>query len=256
MSEARGMTHDEAAELLGAYALNAVDPPERAAIEAHLEGCPRCRAEVNDHGWVAARLGNSGGDAPPGLWERISGALEETAPPMRLDLPAGDAQVIPLAARRRRAPRLVLAAAAVAAVVVIGVLGAQVDRQDDRIASLEQALEGEAMLRTVSLAFADPDADRTQLSSPDGTIVLAAALLDGSGFLMAEDLPALAADRTYQLWGQTSSGLVSLGLLGAVPNDVVTFQAAAEVSALAITEEAAGGVASSSNPPVLAGRFD
>ncbi len=94
-------THDEVAELLGAYALHAVDPAERAQVEAHLEVCPRCRAELRDHEAVAGLLGNCGGDAPDGLWDRIAGTLEETAPPMRLDLPAGQGAVVPLAARRR-----------------------------------------------------------------------------------------------------------------------------------------------------------
>ena len=36
----------EQRENLGAYALDQLPPDERAGLEAHLEGCPRCRAEL------------------------------------------------------------------------------------------------------------------------------------------------------------------------------------------------------------------
>ena len=50
------MTHDPIEELLGANALNAVDDDERAAVDAHLATCPRCRAEVDAHREVASHL--------------------------------------------------------------------------------------------------------------------------------------------------------------------------------------------------------
>lgn len=34
-------------ESLGAYALDQLSPEERASLEAHLEGCPRCRTEAD-----------------------------------------------------------------------------------------------------------------------------------------------------------------------------------------------------------------
>ena len=41
------MSHDEASDLLGAYALDAVDGNEFTELEEHLETCPRCRAELD-----------------------------------------------------------------------------------------------------------------------------------------------------------------------------------------------------------------
>jgi anti-sigma factor RsiW len=76
-------SHEELAELLGAYALDAVDDDEALAIEEHLAGCPRCRAEVAMHREVVAMLGNAGGVAPEGVWERIAAelSLEQGAGP-------------------------------------------------------------------------------------------------------------------------------------------------------------------------------
>ncbi len=62
-------------------------------------------------------------------------------------------------------------------------------------------------------------------------------------------------DRTYQLWGQTDSGLISLGLLGSEPGVIVAFQAGVDIGALAITAEEPGGVLQSKNPAVLAGEL-
>lgn len=72
--------HADLQELLGAYALDAVDPDEAAAIERHLPTCPRCRNELADHREVAGLLSYAGGAAPSGLWDRIITSLEEPPP--------------------------------------------------------------------------------------------------------------------------------------------------------------------------------
>ena len=245
-------THEEIAELLGAYALHAVDPDEAALVEAHLIDCPRCRAEVAEHREVAALLGNSGGAAPEGLWDRIVSELEETPPPMRLELSAPTRPVVvPLA--RRRPSRFLAPALAAAAAVVIAVLGVKVVQQEDELQDLQAAMADDAMLRAANAALLDPDAVQATLASPDGRLTTSAVLLpDGRGFLMVEDLPDLPDDRTYQLWGQTPGGLVSLGLLGPSP-EVVPFQTSGDVAALAVTEEDAGGVIQSKHQPTVVG---
>jgi anti-sigma factor RsiW len=252
-----GRNHDDVVELLGAYALHAVDADERNLVDEHLVECPKCRAELHDHEQVATLLGNTGGDAPEGLWDRIAGALEEAPPPMRLDLPAGRGVVVPLAGRRRPAGRAAVALVAAAAALVIAVLGVKVVNQEDRIGRLQTAMEDTAIVRAANLALADPHAAKARLASLDGSVTAAAVVLpDGSGYLLAQDMPALDRGKTYQLWGQTGGGLISLGLLGSHPNDVVAFQSTKGVAALAITEEDAPGVVQSKNPPALSGSFD
>jgi anti-sigma factor RsiW len=249
-------THDEIGELLGAYALHAVEPAEAELIEAHLATCPKCRAEVAAHGEVATLLGNSGGDAPEGLWDRIASTLEEAPPPLRLAVSDGSAPV-PRASRwRARGGRVVVAAMGAAAALVIGVLGVKVVDQGDQLAQVEDALGDDAMLRAANIALADPRATRTVLVSPDGSLRAAAVLLpDGTGYLMTDDLPILDPARTYQLWGQTGGGMVSVGLLGAQPDGVVAFRVSGDVAALAITDEIAAGVPQPTAAPILLGRL-
>ncbi|MGZ4705939.1 MAG: anti-sigma factor family protein, partial [Acidimicrobiales bacterium] len=57
----------EVEELIGAFALDAVDADEREAVERHLADCPRCRNELAGHLEVAALLGNTGAPAPDGV---------------------------------------------------------------------------------------------------------------------------------------------------------------------------------------------
>jgi len=255
----QGMTHDEVVELLGAYALDAVDADERAAIEAHLATCARCRAEVAEHREVAALLAHEGGDAPDGLWSRIAGSLDAPPPELRLrpvppSAAAEQAVPAPVAARpsRRSVPRWATAVLAAAAAVLL-VLGVTVVRQGDRIDQLEATATADPLEVAFQAALDDPTTTLVELASPDGSVQLRGAVTaDGRGFLRASSLPALDDDRTYQLWGAAPSGdLVSLGVLGADPG-VVAFDASG-FELLAVSEEDLPGVVAPTADPVVAG---
>lgn len=253
--------HDEIAELLGAYALDAVDDDERLAVEAHLAECPRCAAEVTDHREVAAMLAFSGAPAPEGVWTKIVSSLEESPPPLDFAGLTGTATPAPSPLlpvdelsqrRRRRSSRPLLLAAAAAALVVGLVAGVFIGTND------EPGSQGEfasASIGTVARrVLNDPNATKVVMSSPDDEDITATAAVesDGSGYLLGTSLPALDARETYQLWGIRDEIVVSLGVLGHSP-DVVAFHLDPSTEALAITVEAAGGVPVSSNPAVLIG---
>ena len=288
------LSHTEIEELLGAYALDAVEPETAAIIEAHLEGCVRCAAEVDQHHEVAGLLANSGGVPPVDLWDGIAGRLGGTSDESwdrlaaRLEVPtsrapgtgqaagrSGDertatpasgpvraAAVVPIDAARRRS-RLVAAGAglvAAAAVVIALVLGLQVHHLHGQVNALQAMPNLSSAERA---AIAAPGTARVPLSIPGvagqgstpATIVLTAA---GTGFVIndaADGLAPLPADRTYQLWGVVGSKAISLGLLGSRPG-IVPFSVAGShgVSAFAITDEVAGGVVTSTNHPVAEGK--
>jgi len=244
----RELTHDEVAELLGAYALDAVEADERDAVDRHLNECPRCRAEVADHRTVASFLGSAGGRAPDSLWDRIAASLEEAPPELRL------APVVPIKDRRSVSLRVGAAVAAVAA-GVIAVLGLEVvhlNHQVDHLAAPERT--DTALLSAATHALADPRAQRVSMRSADGQRSAEIALAsDGTGFLVADDLPALAADRTYQLWALADGQKISAGVLGARPQVVAFRYAPSGLSGFAVTDEHAGGVVSTQNAPVVLG---
>lgn len=233
---------DDIEELLGAYALDAVDDDERRMVDAYLATNPRARAEVDQHREVATLLAFGGTDAPDGLWDRIVESLDE----LETEAPAPGpelARVLP--ARRPDRRRWWLGALAAAALIAVVALSIALVRKDDGTPSLATAY---------SAAKADP-ASKTVLLTTNGT-TRATAVIEPSGraFLDSTSLPALASDRTYQLWGVVAgeSAPVSLGVLG--PNPQLTmFGAGGPLQALAITEEKAGGVVQTQQTPQIVG---
>jgi hypothetical protein len=247
------LTHDEIRELLGAFALDAVDQHEAAEVRAHLAVCPACAAEVDEHHEITGMLANSGGDAPAHLWERIEAQLETApragSPALRDDLAS------------RRAPRSARATtgfgvrviAAAAVVIVIAALSVQVVRLDGRAGVAQEGTPQQQIARAAQSALADPAALHVALDSATSSTPLAeiAVLPSGAAFLVNDALPNLPADRTYQLWGLVGSRLISLGLLGAHPTDV-SFDVGSRglVTRYAVTDERSGGVVQSTHQPV------
>ena len=223
--------HDEVEELLGAYALDAVDADERDEIERHLAVCPRCRAELTEHREVAAVLGYAGSDAPPGLWDRIVAGLEEPPPALQLTrvvaepaTPDGpgrgaDARVVPIGSARRSIGTWAFAALAVVAALVVAVLGIEVQRLNSRTDKIRSSIGIEAIQSAYKTALGNPGARRVTMTSGDGVHTVAAVILpDGTAYLSPEELPPLPSSETYQLWGVVGSDKVSLAVMGNTPH--------------------------------------
>ena len=263
-------THQDIQELLGAFALDAVDDDERDVIEAHLAACPRCRAEVEGHRETAALLAHSGERAPEGVWDRIATALDESPPALDLTrIVPGQETAEPaqpadeLADRRadRAAPRSIplrVAAAAMAVAAAVALfLGVALGRNDndrlERLEALAQDMEKAVVSNAAYAALNDPANEQIRLVSADGT---ASAQLvrrpDGTGYLVPGSLAPLPEGRVYQLWAVRSDAKISLGVLGSAP-EVSAFRMMGPVAAFAVTEEVAGGVAVSQNQPVVVG---
>jgi len=261
------MSHNEISQLLGAFALDAVDPDEAEAIRLHLVDCPRCAAEVAEHWEVTGLIANSGVDAPPELWDLIAARIDDTASGERRPAP----HLTPSAPRRdrsgngrRRWAWSAVGAIAAAAAVVAVLLAFQVGRLDQRVGQLASASRQTGINQAVQAALLDPGVQQVTLSatssiSTTGTSVpgkgerVAVVVLPPSGpaFVLNTGLPALASDRTYQLWGLVRGQLVSLGLLGSEPHDVAfTVDPSAPIKTFAVTNEVAGGVVRSTHAPV------
>lgn len=238
-------------ELLGAYALDAVESDEARRVEDYLRINPRAAAEVQEHREVATMLAFTGMDAPDDIWARISEQIDAEAPApgpelarvLAFEPPVADtivtapANVTPL---RRSASTWLLGAAAALAVAfgAVAVIGARGGVSMDPIADAYAA------------ALSDRDSVETELVT-DGSNSSAFGVIDqdGHGYLDAGALPTLPADQTYQLWGVLAGNgdVVSLGILGPNP-ELETFTVEGDVAALAVTIEQAPGVVSDGNP--------
>lgn len=242
-------SHDELRDLLGAYALDAVDDAERGAIERHLATCDDCRTEVDQHLTVTSMLAQADTPVPDNLWDRvragISGPELEPAP------------VVELASRRRVMPFL-SAAAVTVLVTLVGVQTLRLERTRDdlalnsaRLAAIEEAFESGDYQALVALASETPGAVTVALSGDagEGSVTI---LPDGTGYVTGADLPPLAADQTYQLWAVVDGEVISAGILGSEPG-VSPFHVDPErLEGLVLTAEVAGGVAVSEQPAAVA----
>ncbi len=259
--------HNEIQELLGAYALHAVEGDEAAAIEAHIAWCPECRDELAQHLEVASMLSATERFAPTELWDTIVRQIpttpgEETFPNPRDDTPApsgrADAAVVPL---RRRWLRPLAAAAAI--VVIAGTAAVQSVRlnavtadlaaEQALVAALRNELEKPPLDLAVAQALAGSENRQLMLGSQvSGSNAVIVLMPDGTGYLAEHTLRPLPADRTYQLWAIIDGKIISAGILGPDPG-IVPFRIDPEgFSGFAITEEVVGGVESSQNDPVIA----
>ncbi len=226
-------------ELLGAYALDALEPDERRRVEDYLAINPRAAAEVRSHREVATMLAFTGMEAPDSLWERIAAELDEPAPPPGPEL----AKVMSIDHRPRRS-RLGSVGPWVASAVAAAVIAVVAISVTDRVSA-----PNDPIAAAVDDARADRDSISTVLVAESSDAAPEAIIdQDGHGFLLARDLPTLDSDQTYQLWGVVDDGqVISLGIIGPNP-EIETFTVESEVSALAVTIEQAPGVISDGNP--------
>lgn len=251
-------------ELLPAYALGALDGEDLRELEAHLEvGCAECRRQLD-------------------LWGRDLEALAASVPP----LPPSEttrARVLRLAKAEApapwRAPRWTFFAAA--ALLLLAVWGAagqlRMRREVERLTAERNRLARQvaALDREVGLARAEARqaAQALQiLAAPSVRSVVLAGLGPTPGaaghtyvnpqtrdaLFYAFNLPALAADKTYQLWfiaggKPVSAGTFAVDARGTGQLRVENVSQVEDIQAWAVTIEPRGGVAQPTGEMVLKG---
>lgn len=257
------LTHEQANELLGALALDAVETDERIHLDEHLAQCPRCRSELDSLLNVAAMMGNSVEPLPEGLWEKISGRLYDVQGegPQSAPLLVGAAlasNVTSIESRRSVASRKTRGAFAsmtlVAAAVII-VLAFSLSGANKKVTDLQGAL-GNSAHTAVLAALQVPGHRIVNLnnSANHQRVAQFVVLPDGRGYLVSSTLPTLSSKESYQLWGIIGGQPISIGLMGRSPSQV-TFTASglANPSVLAVTVEPTSGSPAPTSPVVASG---
>ncbi|ROP45596.1 anti-sigma factor [Pseudokineococcus lusitanus] len=208
-------TGDDARDLLGAYALDAVDDVERARVERLLREDADAAAEAASFRETASRLAVAvAATPPPALRARVLAEVART----RQEAPSA----VRPADRRRAGARSVRLLAAACGVLLVGCLGlgAALVGQDD---------PAPALVATGELA--------------GGTA--AVLQVDDRYVVVGEGLEDLPADRVYQLWAVSGpdAAPVPAGFLapaegGGLSADLEDWRAG---DTLAVTEEPTGG---------------
>ena len=234
------LTPDELHELLGAFALGALDDDERAQVEDYVLHDADARAELHQLEHAVAWLGHASPRPSEASWEAVRAemAADLAADAAGTDAPdtgteASLAPVVDLAGRRRSVPRwqrLTAAAAAVALVLGFGI-------------AMFSVFTGDGSSRPTTTVA---------LAAPDGRVAVTARLhTDGTGTIVRSSLPPAPAGHEYQLWAQPdpSASMHSAGLLGTEP-DGRSIRVPAHTDRIAISVEPTGGSPAPTTEPV------
>jgi len=230
--------------LLGAYAVDAVTPEERAAFEEHLPACEECALELGSLLETAATLGAAEAATPPASLR--ASVMEQVGRTAQLPPVGGDDALVAQAPasrererdarapRRRVWPRLAVAAASAIALVSVGIAGGSI--LADREADL-------ALEKDVMMVASAPDAHSLDLALGAAHLVMSEKM--HSVAAMGDDCPTPKDGMEYQLWVVMEDGSKHAGPTF-MPDDDGTFMALMDMEmegavAIAVTEEPMGG---------------
>jgi anti-sigma-K factor RskA len=186
--------HDQFRELLGAYALDALDTEERTAVEDHLAQCVECADEVAAHRKALQALPPSA-PAPENAWKRVEARIQSERLRPAEARHRANASIGSLAILSGR--RWLAGAAAVAAAVALTLIVFNATRSDEP--SVQAQIVATSTESTVAgeVRLFEPHSD-------EGRIVL-----DLSG------LPQSPAEHHYQVWVLRAEGGGAMEAIGA-----------------------------------------
>jgi hypothetical protein len=237
------LSRHELDSLLGARALDAVDPGEREQIDRYLAENPGARAEIDESREVMSLLVEPE-EGSPALWSRIQ---EEISRP--LEATKVHRLTAPPRARRRPVARRAIALVAAAAAVVFAVLVGMELGEDGGARLADRQAQARAAAEE---ARGDPESRQAALADTDGVVrARVVRLPDGTGYVTNTALEQLPNGRTYQLWAliddTTGPAFVSAGVLGRDP-DVAAFWFDGRVRGFAISTERSPGALAPHSP--------
>ncbi|MFW6868724.1 anti-sigma factor [Nocardioides sp. CPCC 206347] len=238
---------DDVHALSGAYAVDALEPDERARFEAHLRQCADCRDEVDSLREAAAVLGTDDVAPPAALRDRLLSDITNIRPLPPLPV----APVVQLDSRRRPGARIPLLVAA-AAVLIAGVGGAIVRPWADET-------QPDLGPPTAEQVLAAADATSVEKRFPDGaeaTVVVSRSL--HGAVIQTENMRAAPTGKDYQLWLQTPAGVMEpAGLMPDLRDATVLLDGdPADAVGVGITVEPDGGSERPTSEPIAVFALD
>ena len=264
--------------LTGSYALNALDDAERLEFERYALENPQTLEEVRSLSETASLLAYATEpETPPAaLKADIMAAIRNTrqlpASSVVSDLASARASKNAAAARNssgtpaQQRPRWVPLLSAAAALVIFAGVGVggwvagQNSTKQDMSAQIETLKSQQAAAQeqqdSMLAIMASPDAKMaTTALSDGGSVTVASSGKANKAAVMVNDLPALPADKTYELWFISAAGAVPAGLMShddpSVPGMQILSGSMGGATHVGITVEPAGGSPAPTTTPLL-----
>ena len=262
------MTCKQAAQLLPALALDALDGPERELVEAHLRRCPDCAREQQALQEIVTQLALAVPqvDPPAALREQIVASATDDGRRTTDVIPVlRPSSVVRRPSRLRWSPAFSLAALVLALAALVW--GASL--QNELGTTRAQAADSSAQLErirgsygTIVRVLGSPQMQVRDLQPSEAAPTAQGRLwLDstsGQGMLMAHDLPPLAVNQSYQVWLVNAQGRVNAGLLRESDDSIyyLLIQPPGKLTdyqRLGVTREPAGGSPGPTGPRIIGG---
>jgi anti-sigma-K factor RskA len=247
------MDCEQLAPVYEEYALGVLEGEERAEIEAHLaRACPHCTSGIEKARWVVAQLAQMSPEAQPPLplKSKILEAVQSS----------GNMTEIAKAPPNRATFPVWAWAAAAALAILTGYSMRQIGNQDKELAELRRemkiaTLQNKALQdqlevgRQVALVMMSPDSMPLKLMPKDKHMPMVHAYLHPhlGMAITADQMPAMPAARTLQLWSVPKNGKpMSVAIFHPDSQGQIVIVAPVkmpmnEIAMLAVTEEPAGG---------------
>lgn len=242
------MTAHEIHALSGAYAVDALDPEERARFEEHLAACATCQAEVASLQEAAGVLGGlAAATPPPALRDRVLADIAAVRPlPPETSTTDG---IVDLGVRRSRR-RWARPLAAAAAVLAIAGGGTVVWQQVDSSSSHDVTAVDQVILAR--------DARHVSVDLPGGaSATVYTSRAEGKAALVTRKMAPAPDGRVYQLWLQKDGRMVPAGTMHGAGNQAVLLDGdLAGATAVGITVEPAGGSRQPTSDPIALFDFE
>jgi len=247
-------------ELIGPFALDAVDDTERRLVENHLKGCERCRAELRAFREAAVHLTDGMDLAPPSaLRSSVLAAVAEEAHEAgetqgrdedsaltddEDSAQAGGPTGRPAAPKEGTARRGTKAWWGLAAAGLLAVGGWGIWQSvDEELSPTQEVIQAD-------------DAQRYETEYQGAPVTVVASSSLDSAVLVTDDLPALEQDEVYQGWwiddeGSITSAGVLEGAAGAADVQRSLQGDPDAVSNFALSVEPRGGSEQPTTEPVV-----
>jgi anti-sigma-K factor RskA len=200
------MDRDTLLDLIPAYALGALDPDERAEVEAFLAADDEARKLLAEYQGLTDSLilTTPARRAPThlnaDLRQRLAASRPQATTPVEQAAPP-PLKIVPRQRTRTWMP-YVMAAAAILVVAIVAVLLRPKGPPDDPVQRYEWIMS-HTDAQQIPITPADSNADGHLVVTADGQY----------GVIEVRQLPALQADQTYQLWLVDDAGAHSGGLM-------------------------------------------
>ena len=268
------LSHEEAFADLDAVAFDLLDTVERDAIMAHVATCAACRAELDALQETAADLAFATPTTQHAAVQSRERVRERLMARVGADARTQKPKPTPLVFPRVPTPPKGLAgmgerpgtpwyaiAAGVLFAASLAALGISFRNQTDANAVRSQLVAAQTIRRTadsLALQLAARDSVLAGIAGRDVTMMTLTSQAAKDPYarmfwdrtrntwtLIAHNMPELKSGRTYQLWLVTPKSKISAGTFDVRNGDAVvraTYDLTEPLSAIAVTEEPAGGV--------------